>query len=251
MDLGLQDRVALVTGASAGIGRGIAAALAAEGARVAIASRSRERIDAAAAEIGARRVRVGQRRPGRRCRPSSRASRRRSAGRSRCWCATPAGRPRGRTRSAFTAGQWEAAHRSLVQAPLALVGAVMPGMVARGWGRILNVASTSVREPIGPLVLSNAERSAALAAWKTIASQVAGDGVTLNTVLPGRILTDRLTRLSGSAERAEEGARAQVPAGRTGRVEEIAAVAAFLCSERASYVTGVAVPVDGGLLRGV
>ena len=108
-----------------------------------------------------------------------------------------------------------------------------------------------MREPIGHLVLSNAERSAALAAWKTIAGQVAADGVTLNTVLPGRILTDRLTRLSGSVEAAEASARAQVPAGRIGRVEEIAAVAAFLCCEPASYVTGVAVPVDGGLLRGV
>ena len=250
MDLGLQDRVALVTGASAGIGRGIAAALAAEGARVAIASRSRERIDETATEIGAAgfvwdsadldgvpalvagvEAALG--------------------GPVEVLVCNTGGPPSGPDALGFTAGQWEAAHRSLVQAPLALVGAVMPGMAARGWGRMLNVASTSVREPIGPLVLSNAERSAALAAWKTIASQVAGDGVTLNTVLPGRILTDRLTRLSGSAERAEEGARAQVPAGRTGRVEEIAAVAAFLCSERASYVTGVAVPVDGGLLRGV
>ena len=138
-----------------------------------------------------------------------------------------------------------------MQAPLALVGAVMPGMRERGWGRVLNVASTSVREPIGHLVLSNAERSAALAAWKTIAGEVAADGVTLNTVLPGRILTDRLTSLSGSAEAAEKSARAQVPAERTGHVDEIAAVAAFLCSDRASYVTGVAIPVDGGLLRGV
>lgn len=250
MDLGLQDRVALVTGASAGIGRGIAAALAAEGARVAIASRSRERIDAAAAEIGARGFVWDS--ADLDAVPALVAGVEAALGGPiEVLVCNTGGPPSGPDALAFTAGQWEAAHRSLVQAPLALAGAVMPGMVARGWGRILNVASTSVREPIGPLVLSNAERSAALAAWKTIASQVAGDGVTLNTVLPGRILTDRLTRLSGSAERAEEGARAQVPAGRTGRVEEIAAVAAFLCSERASYVTGVAVPVDGGLLRGV
>jgi 3-oxoacyl-[acyl-carrier protein] reductase len=250
MDLGLADRVALVTGASSGIGRGIAAALAAEGARVAIASRSRERIDAAAAQIGARgfvwdsadldavaglvaevEAALG--------------------GPVEVLVCNTGGPPAGADALGFGADQWEAAHRALVQAPLALVGAVMPGMVERRWGRILNVASTSVREPIGHLVLSNAERSAALAAWKTIAGQVAADGVTLNTVLPGRILTDRLTRLSGSAEAAEESARAQVPAARTGRVDEIAAVAAFLCSERASYVTGVAVPVDGGLLRGV
>lgn len=250
MDLGLRDRVALVTGASSGIGRGIAAALAAEGAGVAIASRSRERIDAAAAQIGARGLvwdsadldavpgLVGE----------AEAA---LGGPVEVLVCNTGGPPAGADALGFDAEQWRAAHRTLVEAPLALVRAVMPGMVARGWGRVLNVASTSVREPIGRLVLSNAERSAALAAWKTIAGQVAADGVTLNTVLPGRILTDRLTRLSGSAEAAEASARAQVPAGRTGRVEEIAAVAAFLCSEQASYVTGVAVPVDGGLLRGV
>lgn len=250
MDLGLRDRVALVTGASSGIGRGIAAALAAEGARVAIASRSRERVDAAAAAIGARGFVWDSTDldgvPGLVAEVEGALG-----GPIAVLVCNTGGPPAGPDALGFAASDWEAAHRTLVQAPLALVAAVMPGMVARRWGRILNVASTSVREPIGHLVLSNAERSAALAAWKTIAGQVAADGVTLNTVLPGRILTDRLTRLSGSAEAAEASARAQVPAGRVGRVEEIAAVAAFLCSEPASYLTGVAVPVDGGLLRGV
>lgn len=250
MDLGLEGRVALVTGASAGIGRGIAAALVAEGARVAVASRSRERIEAAAAEIGAAgfvwdsadldgvaglvasvEAALG--------------------GSVEVLVCNTGGPPAGRDPLGFSRDDWEAAHRSLVQAPLALVETVMPGMRERGWGRILNIASTSVREPIGPLILSNAERSAALAAWKTIAGQVAADGVTLNTVLPGRILTDRLTSLAGSAEAAEASAREQVPAGRTGQVEEIAAAAVFLCSGRASYITGVALPVDGGMLRGV
>ncbi len=250
MHLGLTDRVALVTGASSGIGRGIASALVAEGARVAIASRSRERIDETASQIGA----TGfvwdsadlDGAPG-----LIAAVETSLAGPVEVLVCNTGGPPAGADPLGFSTGQWEAAHRALVQAPLALVGAVMPGMRERGWGRVLNVASTSVREPIDRLMLSNAERSAALAAWKTIAGQVAADGVTLNTVLPGRILTDRLTRLSGSAEAAEESARAQVPAKRTGEVEEIAAVAAFLCSDRASYVTGVAIPVDGGLLRGV
>jgi len=136
-------------------------------------------------------------------------------------------------------------------APLALVRAVLPGMRDRRWGRILNVGSTSVREPIAHLMLSNAERSAALAAFKTLARQVAGDGVTLNTVLPGRILTDRQISVWGSAEAAEASAQSAVPAGRAGTVEEVAAIAAFLCSDRASYVTGVALPVDGGLLGAI
>jgi 3-oxoacyl-[acyl-carrier protein] reductase len=98
-------------------------------------------------------------------------------------------------------------------------------------------------------MLSNTHRNATLAAFKTIARQVARDGVTLNTVLTGRIATDRILDMGGSREAAEEAAAQEVPAGRLGTVEEYAAVAAFLCSQAASYVTGTAIPVDGGLLR--
>jgi 3-oxoacyl-[acyl-carrier protein] reductase len=132
---------------------------------------------------------------------------------------------------------------------VALVERVLPGMRERGWGRILNVSSTSVREPIDGLMLSNAHRTATLGAFKTISRQVAADGVTLNTLLTGRIATDRILDMAGSREAAEAAARDQVAAGRLGTVEEYAAVAAFLCSEPASYVTGAALPVDGGLLR--
>lgn len=250
MDLGLRDRVALVVGASSGIGRGIAEALAAEGARVAIASRSRERIDAAAAAIGATGF-VWDTDDLDGADDLVASVEESLGGEVEILVCNTGGPPPGADPLGFPREAWEAAHRSLVLAPLALVEAVMPGMRERGWGRILNIASTSVREPIGALVLSNAERSAALAAWKTIAGRVAADGVTLNTLLPGRILTDRLTSLAGSAEAAEANAREQVPAGRTGRVEEIAAAAAFLCSEGASYITGVALPVDGGMLRSV
>jgi 3-oxoacyl-[acyl-carrier protein] reductase len=104
-----------------------------------------------------------------------------------------------------------------------------------------------VKEPIPVLMLSNAHRTGLLAGFKTIARAVARDGVTVNSVLPGRIGTDRLFDTAGSPEAAEQAAREQVPAGRLGTVEEIAAVGAFLCSERASYVTGTALLVDGGL----
>ena len=250
MDLGLRDRVALVAGASAGIGRGIAAALVAEGARVAIASRSRERIDATAAQIGATGF-VWDSADLDGADALVDAVEGRLGGPVDVLVCNTGGPPSGADPLGFPREAWEDAHRSLVLAPLALVEAVMPGMRERGWGRILNIASTSVREPIGALVLSNAERSAALAAWKTIAGHVAADGVTLNTLLPGRILTGRLTSLAGSPEAAEASARDTVPAGRTGRVEEIAAAAAFLCSAQASYITGVALPVDGGMLRSV
>ena len=250
MDLGLTGRVALVAGASAGMGRGIAAALVAEGARVAVASRSRERIDATAAQIGATGF-VWDSADLDGADGLVDAVEERLGGPVEVLVCNTGGPPAGADPLGFPRDAWEAAHRSLVLAPLALVEAVMPGMRERGWGRVLNIASTSVREPIGALVLSNAERSAALAAWKTIAGRVAADGVTLNTLLPGRILTDRLTSLAGSVEAAEAAAREAVPARRTGRVEEIAAAAVFLCSEQASYITGVALPVDGGMLRSI
>ena len=124
-------------------------------------------------------------------------------------------------------------------------------MRERGFGRIVNVASTSVREPIGNLMLSNAHRASMITAFKTIARSVAGDGVTLNTVLPGRIATERAYSMSGSAEEAEAAAAREVPAGRMGKPEEMAAAAAFLCSARAGYVTGETLAVDGGSTRSI
>ena len=250
MDLGLKGRAALVTGASQGIGRAIAAALAAEGTRVAISSRSRERIEQAADDMGATALVWDTHDLD--AAPGLVTAAEEALGDPVdvlvCNTGGPPGNP---DPLGFSREEWEEAHRSLVLAPMALAEAVLPGMRERRWGRVLNVASSSVREPIPDLMLSNAERSASLAAFKTLAREVAADGVTLNTILPGRILTDRLVSRAGSAEAAEEAARGQVPAARTGTVEEIAAAAAFLCSEAASYVTGVALPVDGGLLRSI
>jgi 3-oxoacyl-[acyl-carrier protein] reductase len=250
MDLGLEGRAALVTGASRGIGRGIAAALAAEGARVAISSRSAEAIAATAAEIGAAGL-VWDSADTAGAAALVDAARDALGAPIDVLVCNTGGPPAGADPLGFTQEQWEAAHRSLLLAPMALIAAVMPGMRERGWGRILNVASTSVREPIPAIMLSNAERAAALAAFKTLARQVAADGVTLNTLLTGQILTDRLIGLAGSAEAARANAREKVPAGRPGTVEEFAAVAVFLCGEPASYVTGAAIPIDGGMLQGI
>lgn len=247
MDLGLDGRVALVIGASAGLGRAIAAELVREGARVAIASRSRERIDAAAAELGAAPfvwdTEDVDGAPG-----LVEAVTDALGGPVEVLVANTGGPPVGADPLGFTTAEWEAAYRSLVRAPLALIEAVLPAMRERRWGRVVNVASTSIREPIPALMLSNVHRAGMGTAFKTLARHVAGDGVTMNTLLPGSFATDRVF---AADEDAEATARSDVPVGRLGRPEELAAVAAFLCSVRAGYLTGEVVTVDGGRTRSV
>jgi 3-oxoacyl-[acyl-carrier protein] reductase len=248
MDLGLEGKVALVSGASQGIGLAVARALAGEGAHVAVSSRSREKIDAAAAEIGAAGAYVhdmgdldGA--------PALLASVESDLG-PLAVLVTNTGGPPGGDPLEFTREQWQDAHRELMLGPMALIGPALPGMRERGFGRILNISSTAAREPIPGLMLSSAHRSGMLATFRTIAGKVAADGVTLNTILPGRIATSRLEHVYGSIDEAEQVARSEVPAARLGRAEEVAAAAAFLCSQAASYVTAQALAVDGGLMRG-
>jgi 3-oxoacyl-[acyl-carrier protein] reductase len=248
MELGLDGRVALVTGASKGLGRAIAAGLVAEGARVAISSRSRERIDATAAEIRARGFVHDS--ADLDAVPALVESVERELGPVDVLVANTGGPPPGLDPLGFSRQQWEAAYRDLILAPMALIERLVPGMRERGFGRVVSVGSSSVREPIPGLVLSNAHRAGLLGALKTLAREVARDGVTVNSVLPGRIATDRIVEMSGSREAAEEAARSQVPVGRLGTPEEFAAVAVFLCSTAAAYVTGTAVLVDGGLTQG-
>jgi 3-oxoacyl-[acyl-carrier protein] reductase len=246
MDLGLDGRVALVTGASRGIGFGIARALADEGAGVAMSSTTRERIEAAAAEIGARPYvhDMGDLDAA----PRLVESVTRDLGAPDVLVLNSGGPP-GADPLEFTRDQWRDAQRELMLGPMALIEASLPAMRERGFGRVLNISSSAAREPIPSLMLSSAHRIGMLATFKTLARAIAADGVTFNTILPGRIATDRLAHLYGTLEEAEAVAKDEVPVGRLGTVEEIAAAAAFLCSEQASYVTGVALLVDGGLTR--
>jgi 3-oxoacyl-[acyl-carrier protein] reductase len=248
VDLGIEGRTALVMAASRGIGRGVAGALAREGARVAISSRSEDTLRAAAEEIG-RQVRVFPADTGdldrlRRL-PDEVAE---EVGPIEILVANTGGPPAGGALD-NSLDEWEAAFRNLVLAPRVLIEAVLPGMRERGWGRIVNVSSSSIREPIPGLTLSTANRLAALGLLETLADEVAGDGITVNTVATGTFATDRLAQVHGSLEQAEAAARERVPAGRLGRPEEYGDLVAFLCSERAAYLTGAVIPLDGGLLR--
>ncbi|MFN8160283.1 MAG: SDR family oxidoreductase [Solirubrobacterales bacterium] len=248
MELGLQGRSALVLGGSQGIGFGIASALAREGARVAIASRSREKLRAAAAaiegEVSTLEADTGDLERMAEL-PGAAAE---ANGPVEILVTNTGGPPLGGALE-HSVEEWTEAYSSLVLAPRVLAEAVVPPMRDRGWGRIVGVGSTSTREPIPGLALSNSHRMATVGFLKTLATEVAGEGITVNTVATGRFATERLAANAGSMEQAEEAAREQVPAGRLGTPEEYGDLVAFLCSERAAYITGTVIPIDGGLLR--
>lgn len=248
MELGLDGRVALVMAASRGIGRAIAGALAREGARVAICSRSSERLEDAAREIGGQATPFIADTSDLQRLASLPAEASAALGPVEILVANTGGPPLGGALD-NEPDEWENAYRSLVLAPKVLAEAVVPGMRERGWGRIINVGSSSTREPIPYLNLSNAHRMAAVGFLKTLSQEVAGDGITVNTVATGRFATDRLADSDGSLAEAEAAARAEVPAARLGRPEEYGDLVAFLCSDRAAYITGAVIPIDGGLLR--
>jgi 3-oxoacyl-[acyl-carrier protein] reductase len=135
---------------------------------------------------------------------------------------------------------------------MALIEAVVPAMRERGWGRIVNVTSMATKEPIPGLLLSNSHRLAAVGAFKTLSRELARDGILLNSVAPGRIATDRIASMADlSLEELRKAEQPDIPVGRLGTPEEFGDVVAFLCSERASYVNGVNLIVDGGLTRGI
>lgn len=251
MELGLERRVALVIGASRGIGHGIAAALAREGARVALVSRSRERVEQAASEVGAGAVGIAADTadldrlaglPG--------EAQAQLGGPVQVLITNTGGPPLGQALDADL-DAWRDAYTQLVLAPRVLIEAALPAMRERGWGRIVNVGSSATIEPIAGLALSNAHRRATVGFLKTLAGEVAVDGITVNDVATGRFATDRLAANWGGRERMEAAAIEGIPAGRLGDPAEYGDLVAFLCSERAGYVTGVSIPIDGGLRRSI
>lgn len=250
MNLGIDGKVALVLGASKGIGLGVATALAREGARVAISSRSETALAEAAAKVEGETAVFAADTDDLDRMASLPADVADELGPIEILVANTGGPPPGGALD-HSREEWESAYRSLVLAPRALIEAVIPGMRERGWGRIVNVASSSVREPIPGLALSNVHRMATVGLFKTLATELAGEGITVNTVATGQFATDRLASMYGSLEGAEENARERVPAGRLGTPDEYGDLVAFIASDRAAYLTGTVIPLDGGLLRGV
>jgi len=256
MDLQLKERTALVMGGSSGLGLGIARALVEEGTRVCLLSRDPGRLATAASTLHAETGAVVSTVAVDLADPEAVAA---AVGEIRApdiLIGNGGGPPLGPA-ARFDAAQWQAQAATMLLPVMTLTDAFLPAMRANGFGRIIMVSSTSVVEPIPGLVLSNALR-AALANWgRTLAREVARDGVTVNTLLPGRFETSRVQALNAS--RVADGVTADeirrrdietIPTGRYGRPEEFGAMAAFLASPLAAYVTGVLIPVDGGLLHG-
>ncbi|RQO59712.1 short-chain dehydrogenase [Paucibacter sp. KBW04] len=261
MDLGLNNKVALVTGASSGLGRAVAEELAAEGAWVALVARREALLAEVVAGIVARggralAVAADLSEPG--------AA---AAAVARCEAAlgavdilvTNGGGPPSLSFEQTTPAQWQAALAMNLHSALELCRAVLPGMRQKRWGRILTITSITVKQPVENLVLSNAVRAAVTGFARTLANEVAAEGITVNNLAPGYTQTERLDELATavgarrqlSPAAAKAGWEAQIPMGRLGEAAEFAALAAFLASARASYITGQTIAVDGGWTRSI
>jgi 3-oxoacyl-[acyl-carrier protein] reductase len=252
MELGLEGRRAAVAGASSGLGRATAKALAAEGVRVAICGRDATRIQTAAAEltqelglpddaIAALVADVSSVAGA----TSFVADAEAAIGAIDILVTNAGGPPPGNFASTDLEAYGPALELNLLSV-VAMCRAAVPTMVSRGWGRVVAITSISVRQPIEGLILSNTARAGATGFLKTLALEVASAGVTVNSIQPGSHDTDRLRSLYGGDL---SGAAAATPTGQLGRPEDFGAVAAFLCSDQARFITGAALPVDGGSYR--
>ena len=243
MDLGLKDRVAVVAAASKGLGKAVALALAAEGAKLAICSRGQDELLRTAGEIGpdvlaqvvdvTQEAQVGE----------FVDAVLRKFGRVDI-CVTNAGGPPAKKFADTRVEDWRSAIDLNFMSTLYFARAVLPHMRDQRWGRLIAISSVAVLQPVDGLILSNAARSAVRGLVKSLSNEYAPYNVLVNNVCPGYTATERLKKLEVHPE-------AQIPLGRVGTPEEFANLVAFLASERASYITGVSIPVDGGWTKGL
>jgi 3-oxoacyl-[acyl-carrier protein] reductase len=261
VNLGLGGTIALVCGSSRGLGRAVAEELAAEGASLVLCARSPEPLARAGSEIEQRfgvpvlAVPADLSVPGEPTRVAEEALAR--FGAIDVLVANTGGPPAG-TFDTLQLSDWDAAIALLIRSVVELTAAVLPSMKSRGRGRILAVTSITAREPVDNLMLSNALRPAVTGFANALAREVAGDGITVNTILPGYTHTERIAEIAQAdvargldPASQQEQTRAEIPLGRLAEPHEFSALAAFLVSERASYITGGSFAVDGGWIRGL
>jgi 3-oxoacyl-[acyl-carrier protein] reductase len=262
LDLGIRGKVALVSASSRGLGRAIAEELAAEGADLVVCARGEEALTRTAEDIRQRSavqvvdVVADVSDPAGLSRVVAAAYK--NFGRVDILVTNSGGPPSGPFDS-LTPEMWDAAVRLLLTSAVGLAHAVLPGMKERRWGRILNVTSIAVKQPIEGLMLSNSLRAAVTGFTRTLANEVAPFNVTVNNLMPGYTRTDRVEQLAkAAADRSGTSSKEtfakwekEIPMGRLGEPREFAALAAFLASDRASYITGSSIAVDGGWIRGL
>ncbi len=246
MELGLEGRTAIVCGASAGMGLAIAEAFAAEGVNVAMFARRRELLEREAERLGALAVRGDVTNPADLSRLVERTLE--AFGGLDILVNNSGGPPR-TPAIGLTDEQVEQTVELLLLSAIRLTALCLPQLERSGRGRVINIASSSVREPIDGLALSNAVRPGVIGWAKTLAREVGPKKITVNSIAPGRIETERLAEAFAGKPRTED--FAQIALGRFGAPKEVAQVACFLASDAASYVTGTVIPVDGGLTRGL
>ena len=260
MDLGLRGKVALVAGSSRGLGRAVAEELAREGCALVLCSRDEDTIGSAAREISsdtggdALAVRANLTDPEDVERLLRTAQDR--FGRVDVLVTNTGGPPAGPFES-HSPEVWRDAIAQNLESVLNLARGVLPQMKKRQWGRIVNITSIAVKQPVDGLILSNAVRAAVTGFARTLANEVASQGITVNNVMPGYTRTERLVHLAehnaetrgSTVDDAYAAWEKEIPMGRLGEPEELAALVAFLASQRASYITGTSIPVDGGWIR--
>jgi 3-oxoacyl-[acyl-carrier protein] reductase len=262
MDLGIRGRVALVAAASRGLGRATAQALSHEGVRVAIVARGEQALRAAAREIAAE---TG----GQVLAVNADVSAAEDIATMvdavvERWgridiLVNNAGGPKPGEFTDMEDADWLDAVQLNLMSAIRLTRAVLAGMRERRWGRIINLTSISVKQPLPNLILSNTARAGVVGMAKTLAGQVAAEGITVNNICPGYILTDRVREVARastdqggrSIEQAIQDIAGSIPVGRLGRPEELGALVAFLASEQAAYITGATIQIDGGMYRGL
>lgn len=262
MDLGLQNKVALVAASSQGLGRACAHTLSAEGAKIAICARDDKRLRATADEIARDTGNqvlavVADLTSARDCRRVVQETVDFFGG-LHVLVTNNGGPPAGYFFD-FDDNDWYRAMDLTLMSAVRLIRAAVPHMREQKWGRIINIASVSVKEPLDDLLLSNSLRPGVVGMARTLANQLAGDGITINNVLPGYILTDREIESAETQARAQgkstdevlAGLAAPVPVGRLGKPQELAAVVAFLASEQAAYINAASILVDGGRYKGL
>ncbi|HVT50348.1 MAG TPA: SDR family oxidoreductase [Dongiaceae bacterium] len=244
MDLGIAGKRALVTGSSKGLGRAIAAALAAEGVKVAICSRNADSVAKTAAELKVEGFPADLSAAGAVEKLVEDVTRK-LGGVDILVSNTGGPPPTGFDTT--TDQQWRDAFEGLFMSTVKLIRLCLPGMRARKWGRIMTVTSVSAREPLDGLTISNAIRPGIHGLLNSLSREVGKDGITVNALMPGSTLTDRLKDFPYDQDEIDR----TIPARRLGKPEDFGAVATFLASQQAGYVNGEAIAVDGGMLRSI